>query len=185
MDHDRARAAFERLADSLDSAADHLIGPGFEFTRRALTNAAGAATELAGLHRAEEQTDPAPRTVHGISRDYFAWAAEQDAVADRTRRRLLSREYVEDLLGPLPPRPLVYTRACRIHDERFPCEGGCPGRAGPTPDPFKPTGYTITTHDSDCARAGLDRPPVPAGEQCPDCGGDSRRVNTPPQENPT
>lgn len=57
MDHRAAAAAFERLALNLDAAADHLIGPGFEFTRRALTNAGGAASELAGLYHAAPEYD--------------------------------------------------------------------------------------------------------------------------------
>lgn len=60
------------------------------------------------------------------------------------------------------------------------------GRSSPTPDLFKPAGYTITTHGPDCTRAGrFDLPTVPTGQQCPDCGGDSRRVDTPPQETPS
>jgi hypothetical protein len=87
VDHDRARAAFERLADNLDAVADHLVGPGLEFARRALSNAAGAATDLAAIHRDAETAETEQRET------------ERRAAATRAA---LGAAYVSDLLLSAP-----------------------------------------------------------------------------------
>jgi hypothetical protein len=159
MDHDQARASFERLAAGLDATAEHLIGPGFEFARRSLANAAGAATELARLHAAEEtaeyisrvraeQDAAASRSVYGIRPHMpMTSAAEADRAGRLIASRMLSREYVVDMLG----------------------DG-----AVSTPDPLGPPSYVLVEHGDDCDHPGISTP-IGEGEACPSCGAVARR----------
>jgi len=73
MDHASAARTFDALAGNLDAAGRHLVGPGFEFARLRLTDAARNADALADIHRAAAR--------HDLPRAYVADLLGPDAVA--------------------------------------------------------------------------------------------------------
>jgi hypothetical protein len=76
-----AAAAFNRLAEGLATAAEHLVGPGQDLARHGLDVAARAALDLARLH-----APAAPAVIKLDPVDYVADLLGPDAAAQARAR---------------------------------------------------------------------------------------------------